>query len=215
MSQPARRMLILGPPLALGVWETIHPRPDVNVQSVMEIATWFMVFHLVQLPLIVLVAVSVYLLADSLGRARAWTTTVGLAVFLVFFSAYDSWAGVATGNALRTARDFSPAEQDAVWEVVEDWPGFHPIAFPLGIVASLAFFIVLVGLAIAARRAGASRAQWILLALAGVFFLGGHPFPFGTLAFGCLFLAALLLEWRPPTPALEEHRSNRPNGPLQ
>jgi hypothetical protein len=198
MSPAVRRALILGPPLALAVWETIHPRPDVNLESVMEIATWFMVFHLVQLPLIVLVAVSVYLLAERFGRARSWTTLVGLAVFLVFFSAYDSWAGVATGNALRTARDFSPAEQEAVWEVVEDWPGVHPISFPLAIVASLGFLIALVGLAVAARRAGASRAQWILLALAGVFFLGGHPFPFGTLAFGSLFLAALLLEWRPP-----------------
>jgi hypothetical protein len=157
-----------------------------------------MAFHLVQLPLIVLVAVSVYLLADSLGRARAWTTLVGLAVFMVFFSAYDAWAGVATGNAMRTARDFSPAEQDAVWDVVKDWPGIHPVAFPLAIVASLGFLLALGGLAVAARRAGASRAQWLLLALAGVFFLGGHPFPFGTLAFGCLFLAALLLEWRAP-----------------
>jgi hypothetical protein len=199
MGQTARRVLILGPPLALAVWETIHPRPDVNVESVMEIATWFMVFHLVQLPLTVLVAVSVYLLAESLGRARAWTTLVGLAVFMVFFSAYDAWAGAATGNALQKARDFSPAEQDAVWEIVEDWPGIHPIAFPLAIVASIGFLVALVGLAVAARRAGASRAQWILLALSGVFFLGGHPFPFGTLAFGCLFLAGLLFELRPVT----------------
>jgi hypothetical protein len=27
-----------------------------------------------------------------------------------------------------------------------------------------------------------------------VFLMGGHPFPFGTIAFGCLFIAALLHE---------------------
>jgi hypothetical protein len=197
MSQTVRRVLILGPPLALAVWETIHPRPDVNAESVIEIATWFMIFHLVQVPLIVLLAVSVYLLADSLGRARAGTTLVGLAVFMVFFSAYDAWAGIATGDALRTARDLSVAEQELIFDVVEDWPGFHPVALPISLIGSIGLLLVLAPLAIAARRAGASRAQWILLLLAGIIFLGGHPFPFGTLAFGCLFLAGLLLEWSP------------------
>jgi hypothetical protein len=197
-------MLLLGPPLALALWETIHPRPDVNTEAVMEIATWFMTFHLVQLPLTVLVALSVYLLADSLGRARAWTTIVGLAVFMVFFSAYDAWAGIATGNAMRSARDLAPAEQDVVFEVVEDWPGFDPIALSLSIIGSIGLLVVLIGLARAARRAGAGRAQWLLLALAGVFFLGGHPFPFGTLAFGCFFLGALLLEWRPPVATAQD-----------
>ena len=58
--------------------------------------------------------------------------------------------------------------------------------------------------ALAARRHGAPRREWILIGLAAVFLLGGHPFPQGTLAFGCFFLAALLYEFRAsrsPTPA--------------
>jgi hypothetical protein len=198
MSRLVRRALILGPPLALTVWETLHPQPDESAEGVMDVATWFMVFHIVQLPLVVLLAVSVYLLADSLGRARAWTTTIGLAVFLTFFSAYDSFAGIATPYAMRTARDLQPTEQEVVFDVVEDWPGFDPVGLPISIIGSVGLLVALVGLALAARRAGASRPQWILLILAGVFFLFGHPFPPGTLAFGCLFLAALLLELRPP-----------------
>jgi hypothetical protein len=197
----ARRVLLLGPPLVLAVWETIHPRPDVNAESVMDIATWFMAFHLIQLPLIVLLALSVYLLADSLGQARAWTTLVGLAVFTVFFSAYDAWAGIAAPYAMREARDFSPAEQDAVWDAVEDWPGTDPIALAVSIIGSLGLLLVLIGLARAARRAGTGRAPWILLVLAGAAFVFGHPFPPGTISFGLLFLAALLLEWRRPAAA--------------
>ena len=51
-------------------------------------------------------------------------------------------------------------------------------------------------LALAARRQGAPAAEWVLLVLAAVFLLGGHPPPFGTLASGCFFAGALLLERR-------------------
>jgi hypothetical protein len=199
-SMPAapRRVLLLGPPLALAAFEVIHPRPDENAQAVMDVATWFMAFHLIQLVLIVLVALSVVLLADGLGYAAAWSTRVGVGVFLAFFCAYDSLAGIATGYAMRSARDLPRAGQEGVWDVVEDWPGLDPVAFPLSIAATLGWLVALVPLAIVARRAGAPRLQWGLIALAGIFLLGGHPAPFGTLAFGSLFLAALLREWRPP-----------------
>jgi hypothetical protein len=192
-----RRILLLGPPLALAVHEFFHPQPDENVQALMDASTWFMVFHLIQLPLVLLVALSVILLADSFGRASAWPTRVGVGLFLAFFSAYDTLAGVATGWAMRKARDLPPAGQEAVFDVVEEWPSLDPVAFPLSIVGTGGWLIALVALAVAARRDGARRYQWVLIALAGIFLLGGHPFPAGTLAFGCLFLAALLREWRP------------------
>ena len=55
----------------------------------------------------------------------------------------------------------------------------------------------LVGAALALRRAGASLGPFILLILAGVFLLGGHPYPAGTLAFGSFFVAAAWLEFAP------------------
>jgi hypothetical protein len=206
MPPALRRVLLLGPPLALAALEVIHPRPDVNPQAVLEGATWFMVFHLIQLVLVGLVAVSVLLLADSLGRAAAWTTRVGVGVFLVFFTAYDSFAGIATGYAMRTARELTPAGQEAVFDVVKDWPGLDPVVFPLTIIAILGWLVALLPLAVVARRSGAPRLQWALIALAGIFLLGGHPAPFGTLAFGCLFLAVLLREWRSRPATAQEDR---------
>ena len=101
----ARRVLMLVPPLALAVLEFFHPAPDVNAQAVMDVATWFAVFHAIQLVLIGLVGLSVFLLADSFGRATAWTTRLGIGAFLVFYSAYDGIAGISTGLAMRNARD--------------------------------------------------------------------------------------------------------------
>jgi hypothetical protein len=189
-----RRVLLLLPPLAFAVFEGLHPRPDVEIQAVMDVATWFAAFHAIQLVLMGFVALTVLLLADEFGVAGTWTTRLGIGVFLIFFSAYDAIAGIATGLAMRNARDLSPAEQNGVWETVKDWPGLDARVFTLNVVGTLAWVVALVAVARAARRAGAQRAEWIFIALAGLFLLGGHPFPFGTVAFGCLFIAVLLHE---------------------
>ena len=192
VSTPLRRVLLLAPPFLLAAWATVHPAPDVNAQAVMDVATWFAVFHVVQLVLVGLVTLTVLLLADAYGAARSWTVRLGLGVFLIFFTAYDAIAGIATGLAMRHARDLPAAQQEGVWQTVKDWPGLDAPVFALSIVGSLAWVVALVAIALAARRAGVARAEWIFVALAGVFLLGGHPFPFGTIALGCVYVAVLL-----------------------
>ena len=199
-----RRIALLAPPLALAVLEFFHPAPEVNAQAVMEVATWFAVFHAIQLVLIGLVGLSVLLLADSFGRAAAWTTRLGIGVFLVVYSAYDAVAGISTGLAMRTARDLPAAQQEGVWVAVKDWPGFDPAVFSLNVVGTLAWVVAVGALALAARRQGAPRSQWILIGLAAFFLLGGHPFPGGTFAFASLFMAAVLV-------VSEERRESRPS----
>jgi hypothetical protein len=197
-----RRVLLLAPPLALALLEIFHPQPEINPQAVMDVATWFAVFHAIQLVLIGLTGLSVLLLADSFGRAAAWTTRLGVGAFLVFFSAYDGIAGISTGLAMRNARDLPAAQQEGIWVTVKDWPGFDPSVFSLNIVGSLGWVVAVGALAFAARRAGAPRTQWILIGLAALFLMGGHPSPFGSLAFGCLFLAGLVRELHASRPAL-------------
>ncbi len=189
-----RLPLLLLPPLLLAILEVLHPNPDATVEGLLDAATWFAVFHAIQLVLIGMVALSVILLADSYGYASAWTTRIGIGVFLVFFSAYDTIAGIGTGLAMRGARDLTPEQQEGVFNVVKDWPGLD-WPFALSIIGTGGWLVAVGALALAARRRGAPRSEWIFTALAAFFLLGGHPFPAGTLAFGCLFAAALLREW--------------------
>ena len=191
---PLRRALLLTPPFALAVLEVFHPQPDFNAQALLDASSWFAWFHVIQLVLTGLVAMSVLLLAADYGRSTAWTTRLGIGVFLVFFSAYDTLAGIGTGLAMRSARGLSAAQQEGVFTVVKDWPGVGPV-FALSILGTLGWVVAVGTLALAARRLGASRLEWIALALAAVFLLGGHPFPQGTLAFGSLFVAVLFHEW--------------------
>ncbi len=190
-----RRVLLLAPPLLLAGLEVMHPQPDETAQALMDVSTWFAGFHVLQLALTGLVGLSVLLLADSFGRANAWVTRLGVGVFLVFFSAYDAVAGIGTGLAMRSARDLSAVQQAGVFDVVRDWPAVGP-PFALSIVGTLGWTIAVGALALAARRQGAPRREWIFILLAAVFLLGGHPFPQGTLAFGSFFIAALLHELR-------------------
>jgi hypothetical protein len=197
-----RRALLLLPPLLLAGLEILHPQPDVTVQAMLNASTWFATFHAIQLALIGLVGLSVLLLADDLGRTGTWTMRISIGAFLVFFSAYDTLAGIGTGLAMRSARDLSTAQQEGVLEVVKDWPGLGP-PFVLSIIGTVGWVVAVGALALAARRQGAPWPEWVLFMLAAVFLLAGHPFPAGTLAFGCFFVGALVHERRtaaPPAP---------------
>lgn len=191
-----RRLVLLGTPLALAVLEVFHPQP-VSVGEHIEQASWFLVFHVIQLPLIGLVALAVYLLTEGLDGRAASVSRWAIGVFAVFYGAYDTVAVIATGIVLRNARGFSAEAQAAVYEAVKDLPGISPVPLGLTFVGTLSWVAAVIAAAIALRRAGASRGPFVLLVLAGAFLMGGHPFPFGTLAFGCLFAAAAWLELAP------------------
>ena len=193
MPVPVRRLLMLGPPLLLAGLEILHPNPDFNAQALMAQSTWFAAFHVIQLVLVGLVALSVILLADRFGQVQAWSLRLGVGVFLVFFSAYDAVAGIGTGLAMRGAQDLSTAQQQGVFEVVKDWPGLSEV-FALSIIGTGGWVVALGVLAMAARRQRAPRLVWLPLALSALLLMGGHPFPGGTLAFGFLFLAGLFHE---------------------
>ena len=119
-----------------------------------------------------------------------------MGVFLVFFSAYDTLAGIGTGLAMRSARDLPTSQQEAVFEIVHDWPALEPWVFWLAVLGTVGWVLALGYLAVAARAAGALRAEWVFLGLAAFFLMLGHPAPFGTIAFGSLFIAALIHERR-------------------
>jgi len=191
-----RRLVLLGAPLALALLEVFHPEQPNSATEAVEQGVWFMWFHFIQVPLIGLIALAVYLLTDALEGRVVSVSRWAIGVFAVFFSAYDAAAGIGTGYALRNARGLSAGAQEAIYEAVKDMPVLSLI-LGLSVVGSLAWVVGLVAAAMALRRAGESLGPFILLILAGVFLMGGHPYPAGTLAFGSFFVAATWLEFAP------------------
>ncbi len=191
-----RGVVLLGAPLALAVLEIFHPERPNSASEAVEQGVWFMWFHFIQVPLIGLVALAVYLLTAGMEGLTTGVSRWAIGVFAVFFSAYDAAAGIGTGYALRNARGLPAGAQEAIYEAVKDMPVVRLIC-GLSVVGSLAWVVALVAAALSLRRAGASLGPFVLLILAGVFLLGGHPDPAGTLAFGSFFLAAAWLEFGP------------------
>jgi hypothetical protein len=191
-----RRVVLLGAPLALAILEIFHPERPNTASEAVEQGVWFMWFHFIQVPLIGLIALAVYLLTEGLEGKAVIVSRWAIGVFAVFFSAYDAAAGIGTGYALRNAQGLSAGAQEAIYEAVKDMPVLSLI-FGLSVVGTLGWVVALVAAAMALRRAGASLGPFILLILAGVFLMGGHPYPAGTLAFGCFLVAAGWLEFAP------------------
>jgi hypothetical protein len=191
-----RGVVLLGAPLALAVLEIFHPERPNSASEAVEQGVWFMWFHFIQVPLIGLMALAVYLLTAGMEGLTTGVSRWAIGVFAVFFSAYDAAAGIGTGYALRNARGLPAGAQEAIYEAVKDMPVVSLI-FVLSVVGTLGWVVALVGAALSVRRAGASLGPFILLILAGVFLLGGHPYPAGTLAFGSFFLATAWLEFAP------------------
>ena len=48
---PLRLVLLLLPPLLSAGLETLHPQPEPTVKAMLEVATWFAIFHVIQLVL--------------------------------------------------------------------------------------------------------------------------------------------------------------------
>jgi hypothetical protein len=190
------KIVLVGAPLALAVLEVFHPQPG-DVTEAVEQAGRFLWFHMIQLPLIALMALAVYLLTDGLEGTPVIVSRWATAVFAVFFGAYDAAAGIATGFVLRNAQGLPVEDQAAIYDAAIDMPGLSLI-FLLAIVGTAGWVVAVIAAAVALRRGGASRGPVALLILSGVFLMGGHPFPFGTLAFGCFFLATCWLEFVPP-----------------
>jgi hypothetical protein len=207
-----RRRVLLAAPLALAALEFFHPRPgDTGGSEALDAISqgdWFLWFHLIQLVLVALTSLTVYSLTAGLDGRPVIVSRWSLGVFAVFFAAYDAAAGIATGFVWRAAQDLTAAEQEVIYEVTKDMPGLS-IIFLLSIVGTGAWVVALAAAAVAVRRAGAPRGPYVLLVLAGAFLLGGHPFPFGTLSFGCLFLAVLWLEASRHSPEVQGRTTQR------
>ena len=195
-----RRVVLLGSPILMAISSVLHPHPPFSRPGMLEflrprLPLWMGV-HVGQLFLVFLLGVTVWFLTEGLAGRTATVSRIATGLFLVFYAAFDSVAGIGTGllaQVVGADRGLDPSLAAGV--VDRFWLArFEPPIGPLIALANLAWLMAVTAAALALRRRGAGWSPVILLILAAVFFGIDHPWPTGTIGMVALLIANVLLD---------------------
>ena len=156
------RYLVYAGPLLWAVLIVFHPNPggDSPYEGIADVVDRWLFVHVGQLILTPFLFLAVWRLLDGLSSAAATVSRAALVVWTVFFSAYDSIQGIATGILTRWANDLAGEEQAAVARaiefVVEDSRLAGNIS-AIGLVAGASWLIVAIAAAVALHKAAPGR----------------------------------------------------------
>ncbi len=133
-----QRLVIMGTPLAIGIVELWHPR-YISMQfydKLLPMVDQWLTVHLLQLPLFGLLALALYLLVRDLHGLAALVSRAAMGIFVVFYTAFDSIVGIATGILIRNAQNLSPDQQATITKAVEEL-FLNPIVGDISVVSIL------------------------------------------------------------------------------
>jgi len=184
-----RRALILAVPPTFAALTLFHPEQDPH-QLGSGVTQWLVV-HTAQLVLTVLLAYALWILLEGLTGWGARLAKAALPVFLVFFSAFDAVAGLATGWLERDAHHHPATEHVTIRTAIDELFNGNWLAGNLSIAggtSAVAWLALTLGAAVALRQAGAGRLTVTAMAAAALF--ANHPPPLGTAGLLALSVAA-------------------------
>lgn len=112
-----RWLVLLGAPLSLGLLGLWHPaHVFFDDMSHSHQGEWWLILHILQMPLFALVATSIWLLLNKTDNLWAYFSRIALWIFAVSYTAFDTIAGIATGVLFRYVRDASLVDGDAAYD---------------------------------------------------------------------------------------------------
>jgi hypothetical protein len=173
---------------------------------------WWFTLHMIQTPMVGLVAVGLWLLADKVASSEglaattfAWLSRVATFVFLIYYTALDSIGGIGLGKSLeitgRLAHEgkLTPEQVVGVAQVLNrtwtnEWVG--GVGSFISLTGSWAVFASALFVAIALFLT--EKVPWpalILLVAFGWELQVSHTMPHGPIAFGLLIISAFLIWW--------------------
>jgi hypothetical protein len=150
--------------------------------------------HVAQLVLTPVLAAGVWLLLGGIHSAAAAVTRVVLAFWMVFFSAFDAVAGIATGVVTHHANSLTGSEKEGVVAAIDFLWGDSRLAeggfSVLGNLGQGTWVVVVIAATVALYRAHAPRAI-VGATLVSVLF-ATHAGPAAAVGLIALFVAEVL-----------------------
>jgi hypothetical protein len=201
---------MIGVPVAWAILLLFHPLGDDSFYDTIDgnVAPWVTV-HLGMGVFVPLFAAVVYLLLRGVQSTAATISRIGLAVFAIFYAAWELVLGVGTGLFTDEVNALPEAQQAVGAELVDSY-GENGVIVALSMVGSVGLAVALIGAAVALRQA--YRLGWAPLALmiVAIPLIAIHEPPFGPLGL-VLFIGAVLLIVRqqasapaPSPPAIDQ-----------
>jgi hypothetical protein len=173
---------------------------------------WWFALHMIQTPMIGLVAIGLWLLISEVGpdsdpgaRAIAWISAIATFVFAIYYTVLDAIGGIGLGRSIEAAQRLAAegrltsTQVDGVALLLNTvWtdPLVGGVGSAVSQAGSWAIFVAALAAAVALFRA--RQAPWpplILLVLFGWELQRTHAMPHGPIAFALLTVAALWLWW--------------------
>lgn len=194
----ARRVVLFGTPLLLAILELAHPLLDHRhtISMLTPIATWWIILHLLLVPLFALMGWTFFLLLEGIQSRAAMLSRYATVVYIAFTIGYDTAVGLNTGVLVSNALALPATEKAILQQAITQI--FSSPAIVLSYYILLISGIVAIGAAVwALVGAGVPRIPALVLLGAAVSAYS-HALPFGPFGSVCFLLAALWIElvWR-------------------
>jgi hypothetical protein len=200
--------VLVAVPVAWAVLLLFHPTGDGDefYPIVKDQVTAWQVVHVGTLLFVPLLAGVVYLLLRGVVGVAALLSRIALAVFAVFYTAWEVLIGLGTGILIEQVNGLPAAERATGARLVEDFTGSSLIR-TFELIGGFAWLIAVVAAGVALfRRADArSSVAVVLLLLVSAVPITWHVPPFGPVGLA-LFIIAMLL-------VLRGRSSARPSAP--
>jgi hypothetical protein len=198
-----RWLVLLGAPISLGLLEIWHPANVFfnEMLSHSHHGDWWLILHILQLPLFPLVATSIWLLLQKTDNLFAYFSRIALWIFAVSYTALDTIAGIATGILFRYVRGTSLVDGDDAYDHMFDlFLTLFNLDMPGGtIIMNLAVWSWVAAILLAAVALyikGVNRAGVILIGISALTFQS-HVHPYGPITMALVLAGIICIEFFP------------------
>ena len=189
-------LFLVGTPLAWAVLLWFHPDvpdPDNVYEGLRDEVATYQIVHVGTLIFIGLMGLALYILVRDLPGKAATISRLAIGPFVLFYAAWETVIGLATGALVQHANDSPADERPAISDSIQAL-GDNAIVGESGALAlagGLAWITAVIAAAVAVRHAGAPVLATVLLGLSLIVI--SHPPPIGPVGLACFAGAVLVI----------------------